>query len=201
MTDVLTGYAEASAELIARFEAISTRDLLAPVADLLPVSPARIADIGAGTGRDAAWFASQGHHVLAVEPVEELRAAGMALHGDRRIAWLDDRLPDLVAARREPAFDLVTACAVWQHLDEDDRAVGIRHLAGMTADGGLLILSLRHGAGAPSRRVFPVDVERIVAGARENGFDIVRVAEAASLQAGNQAAGVKWTWLALRKVR
>jgi SAM-dependent methyltransferase len=180
MTDVLTGYAEASAELIVRFEAISTRELLAPVADLLPVSPARVADIGAGTGRDAAWFASKGHQVLAVEPVRELRTAGMALHGDRRIAWLDDRLPDLAAARRERAFDLVTACAVWQHLDDDDRAVGIRHLADMTADGGLLIMSLRHGAGAPSRRVFPVDVESTMAGARENGFDIVRVSDAGS---------------------
>jgi SAM-dependent methyltransferase len=200
MNDVLSGYAAASAGLVARFEAISSAELFAPVCDLLPKSPARITDIGAGTGRDAAWFAANGHRVLAVEPVEGLRTAGMALHADPRIAWLDDRLPELSAARREPRFDLVILCAVWQHLDDEDRAIAIRHLAGVTASGGLLILSLRHGAGAPDRRVFPVSVEIVVGSARREGFAVVRATEAASVQASNHAAGVRWTWLALRKI-
>lgn len=200
MNDVLYGYAAASAELVTRFEAISSADLFAPVFDLLPISPARIADIGAGTGRDAAWFATQGHRVLAVEPVAELRTAGEALHIDQRIAWLDDRLPDLAAAREEPPFDVVTLCAVWQHLNDDDRAVAIRHLARITANGGLVILSLRHGLGAPDRRVFPICVEAVVEGARREGLEVARIAKASSVQAGNHAAGVHWTWLALRKV-
>lgn len=199
MNDVMSGYSAASAELVVRFEAISSADLFAPVCDLLPQSPARIVDIGAGTGRDAAWFAAKGHSVLAVEPVEELRAAGMDLHSDRRIAWLDDSLPMLSTALREHPFDLATLCAVWQHLDEGDRTIAMRSLADLTATNGILIMSLRHGVGAADRRVFPVDVDVTVESARREGFELLRIAEAASVQANNHAAGVYWTWLALRK--
>lgn len=96
MTDVLKGYAEAATpELISRFDNLDCREVYAPVLDLLPIRPVRIADIGAGTGRDAAWFASQGHEVLAVEPVSELREPGMRLHPSERIRWLNDSLPAL----------------------------------------------------------------------------------------------------------
>src|SRR3546814_10754539 len=145
MNNVLSGYVSASAELTPRFEAISTADLFAPVRERLPTMATRVVDIGAGTGRDAAWFAGNGHQVLAVEPVQELRAAGIALHKDVRITWLDDRLPELSAVMQEPRFDLVILSAVWQHLDEDDRAVAIRHLGKMTSHGGLLLLSFRQG--------------------------------------------------------
>lgn len=199
MNDVLAGYAAASAELAARFEAISTRDLLAPVLDLLPSNSVRVADVGAGTGRDAAWFAAQGHDVLAVELVAELRAFGMAHHPGSCIRWLDDRLPILAAAREHAPFDLVTSCAVWQHLDNEVRPAAMSSLSAMTQTGGLLILSLREGVGAPDRRVFPVSVPATLAAADACGFDLVRAVEAPSVQGGNRANGVRWTWLALRK--
>src|SRR3546814_12286368 len=129
----------------------------------------RVVDIGAGTGRDAAWFAGNGHQVLAVEPVQELRAAGIALHKDVRITWLDDRLPELSAVMQEPRFDLVILYAVWQHLDVDDREVAIRHLGQMTSHGGILIMSLRHGEGSPARKIFHVTVEPVVASAQHEG--------------------------------
>jgi protein-L-isoaspartate O-methyltransferase len=76
-------------------------ELYASVLDLLPETAVRVADIGAGTGMDAAWFARQGHEVLAVEPVKELREAGMALHQDNKIKWPDDRLPNLAKAQMD----------------------------------------------------------------------------------------------------
>lgn len=200
MNDVLSGYAAASSELIPRFEAISSAELFAPVRDLLPAAPARIADIGAGTGRDAGWFAAQGHRVLAVEPVEELRRAGMSRHSGKKVTWLDDKLPELRLARQEPPFDLLTLCAVWQHLDDHAREIALGRLAEMTTGGGLLIMSLRHGVGALDRRVFPVEVKAVIASAKTKGLDVVREIEAASVQRGNCLAGVRWTWLALRKV-
>lgn len=85
MDDILEGYeAAAMPALIARFDAIPSEEIYAPVVDLMPTRPARVVDIGAGTGRDAAWFARQGHDVLAVEPVRALREAGIALHGSAR---------------------------------------------------------------------------------------------------------------------
>ena len=58
MTDDLPAlrlYAANSASLAERYETIEPARLFAPVLDLLPPPPARLADIGAGSGRDAAW--------------------------------------------------------------------------------------------------------------------------------------------------
>lgn len=95
----------------------------------------------------------------------------------------------------------MTLCAVWQHLDDDDRAIAFKHLAEMTTHGGLLIMSLHHGIGLPIRRFFPICVEAAIDSARREGFRVVRAAEAGSMQACNHAAGVHWTGLALRRVR
>ena len=87
---IFEGYAADSRELVPRFEALRTEDVLAPVIDLLPPMPGKVLDAGAGTGRDAAWLTRRGHRVLAVEPVRELRQAGQALHHESDIEWLDD---------------------------------------------------------------------------------------------------------------
>ena len=63
------------------------------LAGLLPTAPALMLDIGAGSGRDAAWLAAAGHQMLAVEPAAALRQHGQRLHPDERICWLDDRPP------------------------------------------------------------------------------------------------------------
>ncbi len=196
MNDVLDGYAAAAPLLIERFESFSSAELLEPVLDLIPRHPVRVADIGTGTGRDAAWLARQGHDVLAVEPVRELREAGRSLHHALPIAWLNDRLPALEQARRNAPFDLVLACGVWQHLDDDDRSRGMLSLAGLMAPDGTLIMSLRHGPGAAGRRVFPVTADATGELARQAGLSVIRRVERESIQPGNRAAGVRWTWLA-----
>ena len=202
MNDILEGYAAAATpELIARFDALSPQDIYAPVIGFLPTAPVKIADIGAGTGRDAAWFAEQGHQVLAIEPVAPLREAGMRLHRCPRITWLDDRLPALARARMHGSFDLITLCAVWQHIDDDARRCAMTNLGGMTAPGGMVLMSLRHGPGAPDRRVVPVSADETIQAAKRAGFDLVGRTESASVQAENRANGVSWTWVALKKAR
>jgi SAM-dependent methyltransferase len=195
--EVLQSYAAASADLITRFEGVSPARLYAPIADLLPSSPSRIVDIGAGTGRDAAWLADKGHDVVAVEPVDEFRRAGIALHKSQRIEWLNDRLPDLCGVRsRKTRFDRVLLSAVWQHLDNAQRCVAMRSLADVTAPGGILIMSLRHGPGALSRQIHEVRPGVIIDAALRIGFELIRERQAESMQAANRAAGVHWTWLA-----
>jgi SAM-dependent methyltransferase len=193
---VLAGYEADGADLAPRFEAIDSAGLYAPVADFMPKTPARIADIGAGTGRDAAWLAGLGHMVVAVEPVAALREAGRALRP--HLAWVDDRLPELSRLRGE-RFDRLLLSGVWQHLDDPVRAAAMPVLAGLLADGGVLVMSLRHGPGAPSRPVWPVDAQATTVLAQAAGLRLVHRVEAASVQAGNQAAGVTWTWVCLEK--
>lgn len=75
---VLAGYAGLGADWITRSDSLSCDEIYAPVADLLPAEPGRILDLGAATGRDAAWLARKGHRVVAVEPVKTLREPGSA---------------------------------------------------------------------------------------------------------------------------
>lgn len=195
---VLAGYAAAAdSELVARYDALAPERIYAQVLDLLPGAGARVADIGAGTGRDAAWLAERGCRVVAVEPVRELREGGQRLHPE--IEWLDDRLPELAALQALAPFDAVILCAVWHHLDEEDRATALPHLAAMLVAGGTLILSLRHQPGPAERQSFPVDPGETIAVAEALGLQLVRRSEADSVSEESRALGVRWTWLAFAK--
>jgi SAM-dependent methyltransferase len=199
--DVLQGYAAAAVDIVERFEQISSVLLYKPVADLLPSWPSRILDVGAGTGRDAAWLAGEGHDVVAVEPVDELRDAGIALHKSRNIEWLKDRLPHLASLRnRKRSFDCVLLSAVWQHLEYDERPVAMSSLGDLAVSGGTLIMSLRYGPGDPSRAVYEPRIEATIETALLAGFELIRKRNADSIQLSNRAVGVHWTWLAFRVV-
>ncbi|MBF9036617.1 hypothetical protein HKCCE2091_20465 [Rhodobacterales bacterium HKCCE2091] len=75
-------YADAAARLIPRYDALDPAEVLAPVADLLPVGPARVLDAGAGAGGVARHLAARGHRVT-IEPVAAFRAHGRGLSGPR----------------------------------------------------------------------------------------------------------------------
>lgn len=198
--DILDGYASAATpDLIERYESFDLALLFASVIDLFPQTPQRIADIGAGTGRDAAWFASQGHTVFAVEPVRAFREAGKALHPNQSITWIDDRLPHLDRLRAFAPFHLVTLSGVWQHIDDEARAIAMALFGAIVEDRGRLVLSLRHGPGAPGRPVFAVDTAMTIGLAAAAGFRLLRQRGVESIQPGNRAMGVSWHWLAFEK--
>lgn len=194
---VVQGYANDADRLIPQYESLSSAQILAPVAHLIPSKPSRILDIGAGTGRDAAWYADRGHEVWAVEPVSTLRSAATSLHRSKQIHWLDDSLPSLaLTLSLDLTFDLVTLCSVWQHLDAHERQTAMSQLRALVAPHGYLVVSVRHGPGSPSRPCFDACAEEAIDLAQSAGFQLVCRKAANSVQAGNRAAGVTWTWLA-----
>ena len=196
----LEGYAAVSDQWIERSEAIPAERMLQPVLDLLPRPPGRVVDIGAGSGRDAAWLARHGHCVTAIEPVERLRRAGMERHGALPIEWLVDRLPELTAVPAGSKFDLLLVNGVWQHLDASQQRTAMRRLAELAHEGATLAVSLRHGPGAAERPVHEIDTSDTVRNARDARFELIRERQAESWQDANRIAGVYWTWLALRRV-
>ena len=199
-SEILKGYEEAATEhLVARFEKISSTELLAPVVDHLPQRPAQILDIGAGTGRDAAWLASLSHTVVAVEPVDALRNAGISKHTSANISWVKDTLPELSQTRAlGKTYDVILLSAVWQHLDATERQTALSVLWKLTSDNGKVIMSIRDGVGAPSRPVYPADVADTVKWAEAEGFSKKCEVVTQSVQALNHQAGVTWTWLVLQ---
>ena len=193
------GYAEQAEELVARYEGIDFPAKHQAVLPLLPAPPASAIDIGAGTGRDAAWLAERGYRVVAVEPTEAMRSRAMALHPTPAIEWIDDSLPALarVAALRR-RFDLVMLTAVWMHLDAEERGVAMANVAALVAPPGLLVMTLRHGPVPSGRIMFAVSAEETIALAQAHRLRLVLNVHAESSQAANRDAGVSWTQLAFR---
>lgn len=192
------GYASEADDLFARYESLKAEDVHRAVLHLLPTAPARVLDIGAGTGRDAAWFATQGHQVVAVEPTGALLQRAMLLHPSPRIIWIDDSLPELALLHaRHQQFDLIMMTAVLMHLDAAERARAVPNIAGLLAPLGTLIIRLRHGPVPPGRRMFDVTTEEVTVLAAPLGLRCVFEHHVSSLGAQNYAAGVTWTTLAL----
>lgn len=84
-----TGYEGAAGdELAALYQALDPTQIYEAVVPHLPAAPAAILDVGAGSGRDAAWLAALGHTVLAVEPSASMREVAQRRNPDARISWL-----------------------------------------------------------------------------------------------------------------
>jgi SAM-dependent methyltransferase len=194
------GYADEAGELFKLYENIPAADAHRAVLHLIPAAPSRILDIGSGTGRDAAWLASQGHRVVAVEPTDAMRIPAMALHPSPRIEWLNDSLPDLATLRaRGETFDLVMLTAVWMHLDEAQRRRAMPNLATLMRDGGIMIMKIRHGPVPVGRRMFEISAEKTIELAQPQGLHPVLNVRTESSQERNRVAGVSWTNLAFVK--
>jgi len=190
-------YPEEAPELLKRYESISFADAHRLVMHLIPTAPSRVLDIGSGTGRDAAGFAAMGHSVVAVEPTEELRRGAMLLHPSPMIEWLDDSLPDLAAIRGHgEEFDVVMLTAVWMHLDALQRRRAMPNVVALMRNGGVMMMSLRHGPVPPGRRMFEVSAEETIALAQPLGLCCLLNQEA---QPSLRQPGVTWTRLAFRK--
>lgn len=115
-----------------RLEFLRTRDVLRR---LLPPSPARVLDVGGGTGVHARWLAADGHQVRLVDPMPlHVEHAGTiagvdAVRGDAR--RLDE--PDA-------CYQATLLLGPLYHLpDRRDRIMALREAARVTAPGGLVV--------------------------------------------------------------
>lgn len=192
------GYGDEASALVKQYESITFEDVHRHCLHLIPSTPSLVLDVGAGTGRDAAALAALGHRVVAVEPTAELRTEAARLHPSPSIEWVDDGLPELrVTSTRAERFDLVMLTAVWMHLDEGQRRVAMPVVARLLRDGGILMLSLRHGPVPQGRRMFDVSADETIALAAREGLRVV-------LHLENQPGlfgrtNVSWTRLAFAK--
>ena len=75
MVKPVAWYEANAAAVSAQYEEVSAQALHGWLLDLLPSLPAAVLDVGAGSGRDAAWLAAQGHNVVAVDPAADLPGA------------------------------------------------------------------------------------------------------------------------------
>ena len=88
--------------------------------------------------------------------------------------------------------------AVWMHLDELQRRRAMPNVAALVRNGGVVMISLRHGPVPPGRRMFEVSAEETIALAQPLGLCRILRREA---EPSLRQPGVTWTWLAFRKAQ
>jgi len=173
--DPVVTYDRQAGTLASRYESITAADVHAPLVDLVPSGPGLALDVGAGSGRDAAWLVLLGYQVVAVEPAAGMRREGRSRHPEQRIRWIDDRLPGLATIHRLGlSYDLILLSAVWMHIPPESRPRAFRKLITLLKPGGLLLLTLRHGPDEPDRPMWPTSVGEIETLARSHGVAVIR---------------------------
>lgn len=121
-----------------------------------------VLDVGAGTGRDASWFAANGHRIVAVEPSGAMQTIGRRLHPSPDIEWRQDSLPNLAeTVASGETFDLIILSAVWMHVRPDERQKALETLASLLKPGGRIYLTLRIGPSEPGRGIYRVSEEAL----------------------------------------
>ncbi len=172
--DVVASYNAHAPTLVRKYEDLPFEEVHAPVLDLLPDPGSHILDMGAGSGRDAAWFAANGYKVVAAEPAAEMRDMGKALHPSPDIRWLDDALPEQEKVLRSKlTFDLIWLSAVWMHVPLSARARAFRKLVSVMSPGGSMMLTLRQGLSPSDRPMEPATAADVEMLARRHGLQTV----------------------------
>jgi SAM-dependent methyltransferase len=190
MTTILH-YEQQAVPLVKQYESLAFEEVHASLLDLLPAPGSTILDIGAGSGRDAAWFAARGDDVVAVEPSDAMRAHARALHPSPRIHWLSDSLPELAQVRRLGlTFDFILLSAVWMHVPPASRARALRKLATLLSPNGRIAISLRLGTPDAERAMHAVSLSELTALSQQFGLRVVRASDSDD-KLGR--AGVSWS--------
>jgi protein-L-isoaspartate O-methyltransferase len=171
-------YEQHAARLVEQYESLSFQDVHAGILDVLPAPGATVLDIGAGSGRDAAWLAANGYDVVAVEPSDAMLTHARERHPSNRIHWLSDSLPDLAKVRRLGlSFDLILLSAVWMHIPSAARQRSLRKLATLLAPKGRIAISLRLGSPDTERAMFEVSLPELSSLAQQFGLRVVRTSD------------------------
>ncbi len=189
-------YSSEAIRLVKLYESVPFEKIHRPWLHLIPQQPGLALDVGAGSGRDAAWLAASGWEVVAAEPATGMRSIAQRLHASPRIQWLDDSLPDLAAVRAlDCRFDLILLTAVWMHVPPEEREQALRRLVDLSSPGGLLVFTVRH----------PPDFDRGMYEVEENELEhLGRDSLDLAIVPGGKMAdtfgrfGVHWTFHAFR---
>jgi SAM-dependent methyltransferase len=102
--------------------------------------PGLTADIGCGSGRDAAWLAANGYPTVGYDPSAGLLARARALHPG--VKFETAALPDLRGIA-DATFDNVLCETVIMHLGRPAITPAVRRMLMILKPGGILALSWR----------------------------------------------------------
>lgn len=171
----MTGYyTDNSDKLFQVYESVSPVDLYPFHLPYVMARRGGVAlDVGAGSGRDAAWLADLGYQVTAAEPNDAMRAGAQRLHGgDRAIVWSSAALPDLEGLDvPSEGYDIVVCNGVFMHVHPDMRQAAVARLAAVVSKTGVICLNFRAVTPADEvRAMYPIHADEIAGHATALGL-------------------------------
>ncbi|MFL6626518.1 MAG: class I SAM-dependent methyltransferase [Vitreoscilla sp.] len=150
-------------------------------------TPGPTAEIGSGSGRDAAWLAAHGFDVHGFDASEGLLAHARAAHPG--IPFASATLPELAGVARG-AWQNVLCETVIMHLDAAQVAPSVRTLLALLRPGGTLYLSWRVTEDAstrdPAGRLYAAFDKSLVTNELAPGDTIVFDEDATSVASGKR---------------
>jgi protein-L-isoaspartate O-methyltransferase len=189
-------YSKNAKILAERYESLLPEDVNHNWLHFVLAVKSTVLDVGAGSGRDAAWFAGQGHDVVAVEPAGGLRKIAQKLHPLPNIEWINDRLPGLKKVYElGQRFDIILVNAVWMHIPLWEREKSFEALTHLLNPGGRLVMTLRHGPITDARRVYPTGSQELHRFSGSHGLKMVLDVESKDLFGRKD---VSWTTVVIR---
>jgi SAM-dependent methyltransferase len=171
----LSHFDRKAGDLARRYDSITFEDVHVGIEAYLPTPPAKILDIGAGSGRDARALARLGFRVTAVEPSAAFRAIACRVGLDTPISWVDDHLPSLATLEEETgSYQFILCSAVLMYLPARDLGSSFSTMAGLLSTAGHLAVSVRDpAAGEPQELVHLHRSADLVEAAAEAGLVLI----------------------------
>lgn len=195
--EAVVGHYDRNAQRLAEnYESLTFEKVHQDLLPHLPELPARVLDIGAGSGRDAGTLAGRGYEVLAVEPSTELRSLGSSLHFSPNLTWRAGRLPKLETIEQGERFDLILCSAVWMHLRRAEQRCAMRRIAELCAEDGRVCITFRTGITGEDRLVFEVSAKEVMRDAAANNLQFLKSTATPDWCA---RTGVNWISLIFQK--
>lgn len=108
-----------------------------------------VADLGCGSGRDAAWLQANGYSVTGYDAVEAMLAEAGRRHPALKLSRA--ALPDLAEIPAGTSYQNLLCSAVLMHLPAEQHLAAIFRLAELLVPGGRLILTYRYSQSDTTR--------------------------------------------------
>jgi len=197
MNNNIEYYNQNAEELCALYDGLNFEQVHNEWLEYIPKKGA-VLDIGAGSGRDARYFASKTLSTYAVEPAEELLNRAKSNSKSFKVNWIQDQLPNLSCIfSLDMQYDLILLSAIWMHLTPQERKESMVSISNLLNTAGIVVMTLRYGSFSDGRISNNVSIDELQELAQSNQLKLIYHTDLEADQLGRN--DVAWQTVVLRK--